>query len=194
MSEDLVESLIWWAKYFVTAKPRKIVVGQQRRPIYIFTDGSCEPNDKSPVGLEAAYGAVMFDPEDERLQSFGGTIGEALLDLLSDGGANTQVVGQAGLIPCLAAKEIWRKNIKGRFVMLYIYNEAATFALIKGNSPTKDSAWLVQQFWEREANLESHSWFEGSFCQQHRGLPLAGRPGGEPRRKKKHQGEIAQGL
>ena len=44
--------------------------------------------------------------------------------------------------------------------MYYVDNEAAKFVLIKGNSPTRDSAWLVQHFWEKEANLECYSWFE----------------------------------
>ena len=44
--------------------------------------------------------------------------------------------------------------------MCYIDNEAAKFALIKGSSPTRDSAWLVQEFWEREAHLETFTWFE----------------------------------
>ena len=71
-----------------------------------------------------------------------------------------QVVGQAGLIPCVAAKEVWRKKLRGRLVMNYVDNEAAKYAFIKGSSPTKDSVWSVQQFWEREANLECYTWFE----------------------------------
>ena len=157
MGDDLTNSLKWWATYFTAAKPRKVPVGKQKRPLYIFTAGSCEPSLESPVGLEAGYGAAMFDPEDKSLQSFGGDIGDALLDLLSDGGTKTQIVGQAELIPCLATKEIWRKICKGRLIMFYIDNEAAKFALINGNSPTRDSAWLVQQFREREANLECYS-------------------------------------
>ena len=99
----------------------------------------------------------MYDPEDGSFQDFGGQIGDALLDLLSDGGAKMQVVGQAELIPCVAAKEVWRKKLRGRLVMNYVDNEAAKYALIKGSSPRKDSAWLMQQFWEREANIKCYT-------------------------------------
>ena len=44
--------------------------------------------------------------------------------------------------------------------MHYIDNEAAKYGLIKGNSPTRDSAWLINEFWKQEADMESYSWFE----------------------------------
>ena len=114
MGKDFINSLRWWSSYFTTAKPRKVPVGKQRRPLYIFTDGACEPSLKNRMGMEAGYGAVMFDPEDKSLHSFGGSIGEALLDVLLDGGTTTQIVGQAELIPCLAAKEIWHTKMQGK--------------------------------------------------------------------------------
>ena len=43
--------------------------------------------------------------------------------------------------------------------MSYLDNDAAKFALIKGTSPTRNSAWLVQQFWEGESELGTFSWF-----------------------------------
>ena len=44
--------------------------------------------------------------------------------------------------------------------MHYIDNEAAKYGFIKGSSPTKDSAWLINEFWKQEAEQESFSWFE----------------------------------
>ena len=44
--------------------------------------------------------------------------------------------------------------------MCCLDNEAAKFALIKGTSPTRNSAWLVQQFWESEFEPDILSWFE----------------------------------
>ena len=44
--------------------------------------------------------------------------------------------------------------------MHYIDNEAAKYGLIKGSSPIKDSAWLINEFWKQEAEQESFSWFE----------------------------------
>ncbi len=42
-----------------------------------------------------------------------------------------------------------------RRVVLYVDNEAARFGLIKGSSPTRDSAWLLNEFWLEEAEAES---------------------------------------
>ena len=44
--------------------------------------------------------------------------------------------------------------------MHYVDNEAAKYGLIKGSSPTKDSAWLINEFWKWEADQESFTWFE----------------------------------
>ena len=50
--------------------------------------------------------------------------------------------------------------MKGRPVICFIDNDAARYALIKGSSPTPDSAWLAALYWEREATVGSYSWFE----------------------------------
>ncbi len=44
--------------------------------------------------------------------------------------------------------------------MHFIDNDAARFSLIKGTSPTQDSAWLTGEFWRREAKAQAFSWFE----------------------------------
>ena len=45
---------------------RIISGGPQRKPLYFFTNGSCEPGEKAKLGIKVAYGTVMYDPEDER--------------------------------------------------------------------------------------------------------------------------------
>ena len=77
-----------------------------RRSPYLFTDGSCGPCEQSKTGLKAGYGAVMYDPEDGAVELFGGNVSEDLMELLPDGGAKRQVVGQSELLPCLAAKHV----------------------------------------------------------------------------------------
>ena len=137
---DLKWALRWWKEHIVGAKPRIVRTGKRRRPVYIFTDGSCDPCDMSRFGLKAGYGAVMYDPEDGALELFGGQVSDDLMDILSDGGTKRQAVGQSELIPCHAAKKIWAERLKRRLVVLYVDNEVARYALIKGSSPTRDSA------------------------------------------------------
>ena len=99
------------------------------------------------------------------------------INLLTDGGVKRQIVGQAELIPCVAARILWADRLAGRPVLHFLDNEASKFALIKGSSPTRDSAWIIHRTWELEASLKSWSWFErvpsASNCADapSRGLP-----------------------
>ena len=55
---------------------------------------------------------------------------------------------------------MWKEKFRGRKVLHFIDNNAARFALIKGSSPNLDNAWLAGDFWRREAEARSFSWFE----------------------------------
>ena len=102
----------------------------------------------------------MFDPEDGSLCNFGDTCGTHLLRKLTQGGEKQQIVGQSELLPCLAVKDIWPEKFRDRLVTWFIDNDAARHCLIKGGSPTKESAWLATRFWETELEAGCHSWFE----------------------------------
>ena len=59
----------------------------------------------------------------------------------------------------MVARMMWADR-RDRAVLHFVDNDAARFALIKGSSPTTDSAWLTSQFWEEEASVGAFSWFE----------------------------------
>ena len=75
------------------------------------------------------------------------------MSFLTHEGSKQQIVGQAEILPCLMARLIWSHKLKGRAVLNYVDNEAARFALIKGGSPTMDSAWLTMVFWRADSDL-----------------------------------------
>ena len=58
-----------------------------------------------------------------------------------------------------------------RLVVLYIDNEAARFGLIKGLSPTRNCAWILDEIWKADAALEAVTWIErvpsASNCADH---------------------------
>ena len=58
----------------------------------------------------------------------------------------------------VASKIIWRGRMYGRDVLHYVDNEGARFSAIKGSTPSRESAWLVQAFWEAEIANRSKSW------------------------------------
>ena len=75
--------------------------------MYLFTDGSCEPDAEKACGITAGYGAVMYDPEDKAYEFFKGEVGPALKTILTLNGQKKQIVGQAEILPCLAARQVW---------------------------------------------------------------------------------------
>jgi hypothetical protein len=160
LSLELRWALEWWTLHMTDTKPRTVPLNHRQKPVYIFTDGSCEPDKDREHGIEAGYGAVMYDPEDGACEYFGAQCGDSLLGVLSRQGHKTQVVGQSELLPCLAARIIWAERLRNRLVINYIDNDAARFAMIKGSSPTKDSAWLAGATWDQEAKVGAFSWFE----------------------------------
>ena len=129
------------------APPRKAPVGNQARPIYLFTDGACEPDSEAPFYMSASYEAVLYAPEDGALKTFGGYLPGDILNILTECSVTRQVVGQLELAPCVVDKDCWKKGLCGT-------DGAGKFAFIKGTSPTRNSAWLVQQFWEGDPSWD----------------------------------------
>ena len=75
-------------------------------------------------------------------------------------GTRRQLVGQAEILPVLLAQELWGQYLKGRRVIVFIDNDAARHAIIRGASPSGPSAVLVGLFWANEARLGSFCWVE----------------------------------
>ena len=85
-------------------------------------------------------------------------MGPWLQDLLSYGGKQKQIIGQAEIVPMLVARLIWSGKLKDRDVINYVDNDAARYSTIKGSSPSRRSAWLIHAFWETEAINRSSTW------------------------------------
>ena len=58
----------------------------------------------------------------------------------------------------IVSKILWEDIVRNRDILHYVDNEAARLSTIKGSSPSKESAWLIQAFWESEAVLRTQSW------------------------------------
>ena len=58
-----------------------------------------------------------------------------LIDLLSDGGAKRQIVGQPELVPCLAARVIWRDRFANRPVLHFLTTKPPSLLSPKGAAP-----------------------------------------------------------
>ena len=133
-----------------SAKPRIIRIGRNKDQIILFTDGSCDPCGCSNTGLKAGYGAVMHDTASWTTELFGVECGDQMMERLTRSGKKRQVVGQSELLPVLAALDKWRDTIQQRAMTIYVDNEAARFALIKGSSPTRRTS--SNPYWQCSQN------------------------------------------
>ena len=140
-----------------SAKPRRVKLDRNQVPVVLFPDGSCE--DRGDLYSNAEVGALLCDPKDEFLDAFGGKLPDEVMSKLAPGGRKRQVVGQAELFPCWAARVVWQDRARGRPILNFIDNESAKFALIKGTTGEHTSAWITQQYWRKEVELET-SWLE----------------------------------
>ena len=69
-------------------------------------------------------------------------------------------MGQAELLPIAMAQELWGKWLRGRRALVFVDNDAARHAIIRGASPSGPSALLVEHFWTAESELGAYSWIE----------------------------------
>ena len=58
----------------------------------------------------------------------------------------------------LIAQRTWRARWTGRRVLLFVDNDSARHALIRGGSPSLASAYLVSAFWKAETALLAYAW------------------------------------
>ena len=79
----------------------------------------------------------MYDPEDKCTETFGQTMSQPLLRLLSAEGDKMQIVGQAELIPCHAAQILWTQRLQGRRITLYICTSTTK---LPGSGSSKEPA------------------------------------------------------
>ena len=101
----------------------------------------------------------MYDPVDNVAECFGAYLPPSMASDLVEEVGGRQLVGQAELIPTIAAREAWGSRLKKRRVINFIDNDAARHGLVRGYSPSAASCWLLGEFWRRELLLESSSRF-----------------------------------
>ena len=144
-------ALEWWAAYLPDARPRSLEVGAATPPVCIFVDGAVEEL--------VTVGGVLFDRVSGRREMFGAVVPECLVDLWSEGRAGGQVIGQAELAPVAVAARLWQSALAGRNVLIFIDNDSAREALIRGYSPAWPSAELIATTWLALAQCRCRPWF-----------------------------------
>ena len=131
--------------------PRVILPPRDERPVIILTDGACEEDGTS-------IGGVLISPCG-KVQCFGTSVPNTVIDSWKQRADQTQVIGQAELLPVLVARWTWAKEVAGKRVIYFIDNESARLALVKAYSPVPASLNLVLECLKWDQDFCSQAWY-----------------------------------
>ena len=125
-------------------------------PVLIFTDGAVET-----VGVEmkVTVGGVLFDPwAPSAPRYFAEEVAAVKVRQWLAAGTKHPVF-QAELLPVAMAAASWAEALRDRSVILFLDNDAARYALVKGYSPVTSAARLVGEAWLSFAACGAAVWF-----------------------------------
>ena len=134
-----------------SAGPRLVEPISAMPPIIIFTDGACEATGSS-------IGGIIFIPG-RRPEAFGALLTDSAVKSLTSKLGQTQVIGQAELLPVLVAKTVWRRYLSNRKVIYFIDNDSARLALVRAYSPVLTSLSIIMKCAHQDALSRSSSWY-----------------------------------
>ena len=143
LTDEMIAALKSIEPAMSVAGPRLIEPSCSERPVLIWTDGACEPDGTT-------IGGVMIEVG-ERPQAFGARLTAEAAQRPATKTGQTQVLGQAELLPILVAKTIWENHIKNKKVMYFVDNDSARLAMIKGYSPVITSLRIIMACSYRDA-------------------------------------------
>ena len=123
------------ADFFAASKPRRVRIASALPPVIVLTDAAFESSN-------ASLGAVLVDPVQNVYEYFGKRINSDLVKRWQ-GLGKTQVICQAKLIAIPVALATWMEVLRDRDVILFIDNDPAREALIRGSSVSSDSSAYV---------------------------------------------------
>ena len=156
VTPPLEAALRGWIRAIGEAPPRSLVFHSDAPPVIVFTDGCCEDG-------WAGIGAVMIDPLTRTAKAFGTAIPTDFFGMLMEDSQSEQLIGQAELLPVIAARLKWRTQLSqtgSRRIVYFVDNDAARFGLIKGYSPSRTSAWLLTEAWGLDEKSGAVSWID----------------------------------
>jgi len=168
---ELAELAGFWRAHFQARRPRQLWIRARPPPLLLFTDGAVEPVGGVAV---ATIGGVLFDPTQRcTVEYFSGTVAAARVQAWHAAGTQHPVF-QAELLPVVVAATTWRRALRGREVLVFVDNEAARYALVKGYSPVRSAAQLLGEAWLQLARSGAAAWFAR--------VPSEGNPADAPSR------------
>eukprot|EP00435_Cladocopium_sp_Y103_P027118 s386_g6.t1 len=151
-SSEIVSFCDYAVSMLQSARPKKVHVGPEKRPVLIFTDGCWEDNF-------AGIGAVLVDVAPGQRIVCHGVVPPQLLErwkvLVGE-----HLICQIELYVMVLIRWQFRDLLHSRRTIWWVDNDAARFCLIKGLSPSPTMRALVREFYARDADAPTFSWVE----------------------------------
>ena len=162
--------LLRWCRDLKTAlnasPPRTIPCCTQEGNVLVFTDGSWEQG-------VAGIGAVVLDPVTNTRLVFEDMVDDRLLEkwrkLVGD-----QLICQIELVVLVLIRWELKEDFEGRRIFIFVDNNAARSAILKGTSRSSSMYTLVQAFYAVETTNPGYWWLER--------VPSSSNPSDEPSR------------
>ena len=81
-----------------------------------------------------------------------------LIDKWRDKADQEQLVLPAEMAPLIIARWLWPAAFRNQFVLQFIDNDAARWAVIRGAIRSNTGASLADRYWELELDLKASTW------------------------------------
>ncbi len=129
-------------KLFLTigvGPPRLVHAFASDQPVYVFTDGACEGDDRRT----ASVGALLFDPFSGTTKSFLVEVPDQVVKVWTRKGSR-QPIAAAELLPVVLARDVWKQHSGKRSVLYFVDNESARRMLSRGLSNSSERSDLLR--------------------------------------------------
>jgi len=142
LTPQLITSLNLMRKFAIASPTRKLMLGDSKPPIILYTDASDVPERVSDRWV---VGAVMLDvSKDFDMHHTFWSVPQEIIDKWIP---KQSYMGQLETLACPLALYTWSSQVHRRRVLLFVDNDSAASCLVRGFSPKQDTCSLVGQFW-----------------------------------------------
>ena len=155
LSPMKIATLEWICSWLDNSVPRAISPTHVGPPLLLFTDGAVEFSGAKVV---TTCGAVLYDPRDATYHCFGCLVDERIAASWRTD-TKKQIITEAEIYPILLAKRLWASRLCRVKALVFVDNEPAKHALVRGTSPVSTCADLVHAIHCEECKNQTFSWF-----------------------------------
>ena len=139
--DQLAQVMVYVAMVLVHAPVQIVSIHDRRPPALLFTDGAYEPDGQGRV---AGAGACFVDPATKTERVADVSVPEELLCLWKSQGRR-QLIMHLELLPVLVSLHRLGPSLRGCRILIFVDNNGARDALIKGTSPIADVYAILAQ-------------------------------------------------